>query len=423
MKKSSLLGRTKHDNLPMFVRADNIYLYTEDGKKIIDGCSNSMNVNLGYGRDDLAEVIERQARLLPFMHNKKGNTKVQNQLSNKLTSMLLPKKFRCYFCSNGSDTIETAMRIAFTYNKSQNLYKNDNFISFKGSYHGSSLAALSITGCDKVTEKYQGYIKKYTNLNFPNCSKCINKNACSYSCIDKNMIKNSIAIIADGMITNSYGCRMLPKNYLNYLAKLCRKYNTILIMDEIATSIGRTGKNFSFEYFDFIPDIICISKGLGVGYANLGAVLVSENITNKLNDYNLLGHTYNGNPISCAVGLKALEIIKNERILENVKSMEIELKTGLSKLTKFDVVEKVRGKGLMFSVSFDQSKINDDFLNQLINECFTNGLLVLGANLKYTTHITVAPPLIITKNQINEICQIIYKSIENLLKERKYNND
>ena len=113
-----------------------------------------------------------------------------------------------------------------------------------------------------------------------------------------------------------------------------------------------------------------------------------------------MGHTYNGNPISCAVGLKALEIIKNERILENVKSMEIELKTGLSKLTKFDV-----------------------FLNQLINECFTNGLLVLGANLKYTTHITIAPPLIITKNQINEICQIIYKSIENLLKERKYNND
>ena len=186
--------------------------------------------------------------------------------------------------------------------------------------------------------------------------------------------------------------------------------------------MGEQGKILALSIL-IIPDIICISKGLGVGYANLGAVLVSENITNKLNDYNLLGHTYNGNPISCAVGLKALEIIKNERILENVKSMEIELKTGLSKLTKFDVVEKVRGKGLMFSVSFDQSKINDDFLNQLINECFTNGLLVLGANLKYTTHITIAPPLIITKNQINEICQIIYKSIENLLKERKYNND
>lgn len=416
MKNSYILFRNnfEKDTLPIFSESKGIYLKTQDGKTILDGCSNSMNVNLGYSRKDIVDVICDQALKLPFMHNKKGNTIKQIELAEKLVELLPTKeKYRCYFCSNGSDSIEAAMRVAFNYCKSLNLNKKKNFAYFSESYHGSSMGALSVTGVKQITEPYDLFIKKFNSLPFPNCVNC---EKCNFSCIDEEIVENSVAIIIDSMITNSFGCKRPSIEYFNKLRDLCKKYNTVIIADEIATSIGRTGKNFCFEYYEFIPDIVCISKGIGVGYVNLGAILVSDHLIRSLSDKSdLLGHTYNGSPIACAVGLKVLDIIKKENILENVCECGNELNCELIKLKKYNIIDSISGLGLMYSISFNKNIIKKGFINNLVKECFENGLLILSADLESSKHITIAPPLIITKKEIKKLVQIIDFSIANVL--------
>ncbi len=425
MIESKVLYRKKSDKPVLFKSASDIYIFNEQGEKFLDACSNSMNVNLGYSQARIVDSMVKQATILPFAHNKKGTTIVQEELAIKLTSLLTEENYSCFFCSNGSDAIETALRIAYMYQVSSDNLDKTEFVSWTESYHGSSLGALSVTGIENVFEPYDKFIKKYPKIMFPNCSNCTNecdKNGNDCKCLAEltpEIMKNTAGIVIDGMITNPVGSKMPPNKYLELLQKKCNDDQVVLIFDEIATSIGRTGRNFSFEHFNVRPDIICLSKGLGVGYANIGAVLVADHIKNALTeDKDILGHTFNGHPISCAVGLEVLDIIKEDGVTENVKEREKELKDYLDSIKHYPGIKEVNGKGLMYSLVFDRGYVPENFLSIVTELSMQNGLLLLSASTKRSMHITISPPLIIKKNQMDDLCckldKVIKKSLNSI---------
>lgn len=421
MSNSSVLYRQKGAHPKLFVGAEDIYLIDEKGNKIIDGCSNSMNVNLGYSQNRIVDAMTKQANTLPFMHNKKGTTMVQEELAWKLSS-LLNNEYRCYFCSNGSDAIETALRITYQYHVSKNHKERKNFLSWTESYHGSSMAALSVTGNDLVTKPYENFVKNYAKLKFPDCSNC-HQTDCKFECmaaLDEEQIRTSAGIVLDGMLTNCFGSKLPGHSYMEKIQEICRDNDIAIIVDEIATSIGRTGKHYAFQHYDgFKPDIICLSKGIGVGYANLGAVLVSNHFLQSIdNDKDFLGHTYNGQPISCSVGITALEILETDHILENVREREKELRGYLQEILKIPGVMDFSGKGLMYSIRFDRNIVGEDFIDRFNQLSIENELLLLSAKLKNSMHITLSPPLIITKEQLTQLCTRLEGIIRKCIQER-----
>lgn len=421
MYNGKVLNRSKNSCPKLYIRAENIYLYDDNGNQIIDGCSNSMNVNLGYSQHKIVESMTKQAKLLPFVHNKKCTTEIQEVLAKEL-SALVANQYMCYFCSNGSDAIETAMRIAYQYQVSKNNLSKNKFLSWSGSYHGSSLGALSVTGNDLIISKYKNYVLDYPKLKFPDCKNC-KVSKCELDCLKKlkqNSSENIAGMVVDGMLANCFGSKMPPTNYMEELQKICREKDILIIVDEIATSIGRTGKNFCYEYFNgFSPDIICLSKGIGVGYTNLGAVLVSNKVIDSISDdKDFLGHTYNGNPISCAGGLAALQIINKDGILQNVNDREKELVNYLNTWKMNEGIKDINGKGLMYSIEFNKKILGNDFIERINETSLENGLLLLSANLKNSMHITIAPPLIIDRQQLTQLCDRLDCVLKKVLQDK-----
>ncbi|MDG7373780.1 aminotransferase class III-fold pyridoxal phosphate-dependent enzyme [Streptococcus pneumoniae] len=210
-----------------FVKSDGIYLYTDDNKEIIDSCSNSMNVNLGYGVLEIEKVIHEQIRKINFMHTGKGTTYESLMLANRLHDIIKPYgNYKVYFATSGSDCIEAALRISVLYQQKnkRNQESNTRFATFEGSYHGSTLGALSVSGHRKFQKLYNGYIG--------NCLTIPTR----WNLEWEMDFTDITAFVLDSMITNPIGSEMIDRDYLNYLVQICKESGVITIIDEIATS-------------------------------------------------------------------------------------------------------------------------------------------------------------------------------------------
>lgn len=386
-----------------FVKSDGIYLYTDDNKEIIDGCSNSMNVNLGYGVLEIEKVIQEQIRKINFMHTGKGTTYESLMLANRLHDIIKPYgNYKVYFATSGSDCIEAALRISVLYQQKnkRNQGSNTRFATFEGSYHGSTLGALSVSGHRKFQKLYNGYIGDC--LTIPT----------RWNLEWEMDFTDITAFVLDSMITNPIGSEMIDRDYLNYLVEICKESGVITIIDEIATSIGRLGCFFGFEDSGISPDIVCISKGLGVGYANIGAVIVKSNIIDSINSADILGHTYNASPIDCKIAMTVLDYIEEHGIFEHVNNLSNYIEYRLKDLkNKLPCISKVSGKGFMWSIHF-RNNVN---ASKLFKECYNNGLLLLYLEYEAYNHMTFCPPLITSKNQIDSMLDILEKSITKVL--------
>lgn len=220
------------------------------------------------------------------------------------------------------------------------------------------------------------------------------------------------AFVLDSMITNPIGSEMIDRDYLNYLMQICKESGVITIIDEIATSIGRLGCFFGFEDSGISPDIVCISKGLGVGYANIGAVIVKSNIIDSINSADILGHTYNASPIDCKIAMTVLDYIEEHGIFEHVNNLSNYIEYRLKVLkNKLPCISKVSGKGFMWSIHF-RNNVN---ASKVFKQCYNNGLLLLYLEYEEYNHMTFCPPLITSKNQIASMLDILEKSITEVL--------
>lgn len=366
-------------------RAEGIYLFTPDGKRYTDLISGVGVSNLGHGHPKIIEAIKKQVD--KHMHVMVYGEFIQSQpnlLAKKLTSLLPENLTSCYFTNSGTEANEGALKLAKRYTG------RTEIISFKKSYHGSTHGSLSVSGNEVKKNAFRPLLPDVRFIEFNNEDEL------------KHITHNTACVIME-TIQGDAGVRIPSKTYIKALRKKCTETGTLLILDEIQCGMGRTGTLFAFEQFGIVPDILTIAKAFGGGLP-IGSFISSKEIMNCLTHDPMLGHitTFGGNPVCCAAALASLEVLEEEKVIE-----QVDAKGKLfEELLKHPKIKAVRRIGLMLAIDFE----TESEVAGIVKKSLDDGVICFWF-LSHPNSFRIAPPLIITEEQIRESCAIILNAI------------
>ncbi len=419
--------------LPTIERAEGIYIWDHTGKKYLDGSSGAVTCNIGHGNFRVANRLADQARKAVFAYRTQFENEPAHRLAAALVEQLAPHLQRIFFVSSGSEAVESAIKLCRQYFFNRGEKQRHQFISRTPSYHGSTLGALSLTSYSPLEIPFRPMMQAYPKIPAPNCYRCPfhKKKTCTLECawaLEKAIQEqgpDSIAgFVAEPIGGASTGAVVPPPQYFKIIQQICKKYGIFLILDEVMTGFGRTGKLFAYEHWDIDADIVVMSKGMTSGYYPLGAIAARTEYVDEMMDKGgfFHGHTLAGNPMGCAVGLEVLNVITENHLAENAAAMGRVLKNGLDRLrTRYEFIGQVRGKGLLMAIELVQDRKtrepfppakNAHFV--LTDEAYDEGLIVYPRrpiNGLKGDHIMVAPPLIITRKEIKELLERLDRAL------------
>ena len=367
-------------------RAEGMYLYDYDGKSYMDLVSGFAVSNTGHRNAKVVQAIKDQAD--KYLHLTVYGEFIQSpqvKFASKLSSILPDSLNSVYFVNSGAEATEGAMKLA------KRFTGRSEIIACKNSYHGSTQGALSVMGNEHYKQAYRPLLPGIRFIEF-------NKS------IDLDFISTDTAAVIVETIQGEAGVRVPDMNYMQRLRKRCNETGTLLILDEIQSGFGRTGTLFAFEHFNIHPDILLLAKGMGGGMP-IGAFISSHEIMSVLKENPILGHitTFGGHPVSCAAGLANLEVIIEEELVKDVSLKESLFRKHL----QHPEIKEVRGMGLMLCIqlsSFEQ-------VENVSRRCVENGIII-DWFLHCDTAMRIAPPLIITDNEIQKACATIIEALE-----------
>jgi adenosylmethionine-8-amino-7-oxononanoate aminotransferase len=364
---------------------DGVWIRDQNGRRVIDGVS-SLWVNVwGHHRKELDQAIIRQLKKISHCTFLGLSHEPAILLARRLLEIAPRGLTRVFYSDNGSTAVEVALKMAYQYWQLQLIssplegedggggdvsmktrtphpilppqggkaYKS-KFVSLKEGYHGDTLGSVSVGGVDMFHERFRGLLFKGFQVK-PGDSREIEK-------VLKNHHREIAAVVMEPLIQGASGMLVMPKGYLRHVARLCRKYNVLLIVDEVATGFGRTGTMFACEQEGVSPDLLCIAKSVTGGYLPLAATLTSEKIyrafLGKFDEFKHFfhGHTYTANPLACAVALANLELYRKEKLLHKIRQRTKELAAGLEPLKAHPHVKEIRQVGLMAGIELIKDK-------------------------------------------------------------------
>lgn len=393
----------------IFTRGEGIYLYDLSGKKMIDGMSSLWNVNIGHGREELGEVAKKQMSTLAFSSNfATFSNEPAIRLAKKLAEISPGELQSTFFTSGGSEANDTAYKLARHYWILKGQPNRKKIISRTKSYHGVAIGATSATGLKPFRD--------FTNSLAPDFLHVEHHSLHSLRELIEKEGPDTIAAFITEPVQGAGGVHLAPAHYFKEAKELCQKYDILFITDEVITGFGRTGTNFGIEHDHVIPDMMCFAKGVTSGYAQLGGVMLSNNIHKVFTDMStgtlLHGYTYSGHPMACAVALKNIDIIESERLIDNAKRMGKELLDGLKALhNNHPVIGEVRGKGLMGAIEFNHKSMTIPLAPLVVTEAAKRGLICRSVVFDGQDTVVLAPPLILTKGELYQILNILDDSI------------
>lgn len=305
------------------VLGEGVWLYTEDGRRILDGVS-SWWVNIhGHSHPKLNEALAAQARELEHVIFAGCTHRPAVELAEALLAVLPRGLARVFYSDNGSTAVEAALKMALQYwsNRGE---KRTRFLSLAGAYHGDTAGAMSASArsiFNAAFEPMMFQVERFRNLNE----------------LERMLREETAAVLIEPMLQGAGGMVMWPAEFVLGVRELCDRHGTLLIADEVLTGFGRTGKMFACEHAGITPDIVCLSKGLTAGYMPLGATVATQAIYDAfLSDDRsktfFHGHSYTANPLACAVGVASLKLFAEEPVLENVARLERQMRAGLQSL-------------------------------------------------------------------------------------------
>jgi len=322
-----------HEALPPIpiARGEGVYLIDVDGNRYIDGVS-SWWVNLfGHNHPRLNRALTEQASRIAH-HIFAGFThEPAVELARRLCALAPPGLSKVFFADNGSSAVEVALKMSFQYWQQSGQPEKTRFVSISEAYHGETLGALSVGGCDLYREVYRPILLEGFRAQGPDCFRCpygLRRSSCDAECFEhlEQLLtreqQRTAAVIIEPLIQGAAGMRIYPPVYLKKLRELCDACSVHYIADEIAVGFGRTGRMFANEHAGVTPDLLCLSKGITGGYLPLSVTLATDAIYEAFyDDYAaqkafLHSHSYTGNPLACAVAVEVLKIFEEERILE-----------------------------------------------------------------------------------------------------------
>jgi acetylornithine/N-succinyldiaminopimelate aminotransferase len=368
-----------------FERAEGVYMYDKEGKPYLDLISGIGVSSLGHGNPYVINAIKQQ--LDKYMHLMVYGEYVQTpqvRFAEKLVSILPQHLSSVYFVNSGAEAIEGALKLAKRYTG------RSEIIACHNSYHGSTHGALSVMGNEEYKQAYRPLLPGISFIRF------------NYT-DDLELITEETACIVIETLQGEAGIRVPDMAYMKALRKRCTQTGTLLILDEIQVAFGRTGKLFAFEHFDIEPDILVLAKALGGGMP-IGAFIAHNQIMSSLKENPILGHitTFGGHPVCCAAGLAALEVLLNENLVA-----QVEAKAALfHELLVHPAIKEVRGKGLMLAIELESFELN----KKIIDRCIANGVVV-DWFLHCSNSMRIAPPLIISHDEIRKACGVIIEAI------------
>ena len=428
--------RNPSGNYISLVRGEGVYVFDERGKAILDGASGAAVACLGHGNARIANRLASQARMLAFAHGSQFVSPQVIELADRLAALAPCRESRVYFASGGSEATETALKIALAYQSASGASSRRLIGSRSISYHGATLGALAMTGHLQRRRLYEPLLPSFPKTSTCFCYRCphdLVAASCSVECADD--VERTIsatgashlaAFILEPVIGASAPGVSAPVEYMDRVATTCRAHDILLIADEVMSGVGRTGRFCAMEHYGVNADITVLSKALSAGYSPLAAVIVSGRVYERIRQggaqHLVHGFTYSGNPLSAAVGLEVLDILEEDRLIERVDRLGRLLLDRLTSLYSFPMVGEVRGKGLLLGIEFvaDQ-KARSPFKPELgiawrvQRAALDEGLWIYGGtgsqNGTAGDHVLIAPPYIISEEQIDELVHKLSNAI------------
>jgi adenosylmethionine-8-amino-7-oxononanoate aminotransferase len=410
-------------------RGEGVFLIDTEGKRYIDGVS-SWWVNLfGHNHPRLNRALNEQAGRIAH-HIFAGFThEPAVELARRLCELTPGDLTRVFFADNGSAAVEVALKMSFQYWQQNGRPKKNRFVSLTEAYHGETVGALSVSGCDLYRQIYQPVLLDTWRVQGPDCFRCpygLDRNDCSAECFEhlERMVtghgEEIAAVIVEPLIQGAAGMRIYPPVYLKKLRRLCDACEVHYIADEIAVGFGRTGKMFANEHAGVAPDLMCLSKGITGGYLPLSVTLATEKIYQAFyDDYETLkaflhSHSYSGNPLACAVAVEVLKIFEEEQILAGLAEKMALLDGQADRFEDLAHVGEFRRCGMVAAVELVRRKKGKETFPwqerrgyQVYREALARGALLrpLG-NVVY-----FMPPLTIPEEHLETLLDIAYDSI------------
>ncbi|WIF95970.1 aspartate aminotransferase family protein [Caminicella sporogenes] len=443
--KNHVFYRNQNWHYPQIERGEGIYLYDKDGRKYIDGCSGSAVANIGHGNKEVAEFAKQHIERIAFTHLSRWTVDSIEKCAEKIANWAPGDLNHVYFVSGGSEATETALKMARQYfverdGKNTSKWK---VISKWNSFHGNTMGALSMTGIVGRRKPYDPIL-----INFPKipqfyhyrnpwgCETLEETSIMAAKALEEEILRqgpeNVAAFITEPVVGSAAPGVYPEKIYFKMVREICDKYDILLIVDEVMAGFGRTGKKFAVNHYDIVPDIIACAKGMSCGYTPIGATIANDKVFNTImvegSGHFIHGHTYAGNPLSCGIAYKVMEIIEREGYVENAAEQGEYLMNKLKELYKYPIVGDIRGKGLMIGIEFVKDKDTKESFdtavglkNRITVNSLEEGLVVYpgGGSVDGVRgdHILIAPPINITKEEIDELFNALEKGIEKTCEE------
>ncbi|MEK4201045.1 aminotransferase family protein [Cytobacillus sp. FSL K6-0265] len=399
----------------IFTEGKGVYLTDSNGHKVIDGMSSLWNVNIGHGVKEMAEAAYEQMTKLAFTSNfSTFSNEPAIRLAEKLSKILPGDLNAVFFTSGGSESNDTAFKLARHYWILKGQPERQKIISRKMSYHGVAMGATSATGLKPFRD--------FTNANAPHFHY-VNSSVEEFRTLIEEEGPETIAAFITEIVQGAGGVNLPPEGYFKEIRKICDEYGILMIIDEVITGFGRTGKYFAIEHDAIQPDMLCFAKGVTSGYAQLGGVALNDRLHNDFKTLSkgtlLHGYTYSGHPVACNVALKNIEIIERDGLIENAEKMGEVLYKGLKYLEgKHEIVTNARGFGLLGGIDIVKDSQSGERFDEYVSPLIVKEAAKLGLILRTVTYdhdsIVFSPPLIINEAEVEQMINILDQAIVNI---------
>lgn len=401
------------------------------GNEYIDGISSLWTNVHGHRKEKLDDALRKQINKIAHSTLLGLSNVPAVECAKKLIEIAPEGLTKVFYSDNGSTAVEIALKMAFQYQQQADSGdpNKTRFISLTNAYHGDTIGSVSVGGIDLFHATYKSLLFPSIHVESPYCYRCPfgkAQGSCDLECfrdLEEKVEEHHhevAAFIIEPLVQGASGILVQPPGYLKKVRELCTKYAIIMIADEVAVGFGKTGRMFACEHEGVTPDIMAVAKGISGGYMPLAATLASEEIYRGfLGEYEEFktffhGHTYTGNPLACAVSLANLEVFEEERILENLQEKIDHLTEKLQPITSLAHVGEIRQRGFMVGIelvadreSKAQYQPKERIGHRVIMEARKHGVIIRPLG----DVIILMPPLSISTDELDRLCDAVYKSI------------
>jgi adenosylmethionine-8-amino-7-oxononanoate aminotransferase len=432
---SHLLKPHVGESLPSVARAEGAWVWDTEGRRYLDGSGGAVVVSLGHAHPEVLRAMEEQSRLVTYAVRAQFTSEPAERLADRLAELAPADLDAVYLVNSGSEAVESAVRLALQHWSERGRPEKSWLLSRRGSYHGATLGALSLSGHPVRRRHVEPLLHPFPAVPQPSryrCGASASCPPCDLSCADafdsaiRAMGPDRVAaVIVEPVVGATGGAVVAPPGYHQRLREICDRHDVLLIADEVMTGVGRCGAFLAMERWDTVADLVALGKGLGAGYVPVAGVLARRRVVDAIAAGSGLvptGHTYSANPLAAAVALEVVDITVRDRLPERALRLEPVLGAALADLMESHPnLGDVRGLGLLWGLELvaDRESRRPFPRERMVTErflaaCQANGLLLYPASDGDNDAVLIGPPLNVTDGELETLVERVDASLSAL---------